>query len=184
MGIRTMLKKIYIKKKLSSCGENVFIDTPICIDYNSVKIGRDVHILRHSRIQNVSKDKMAVISIGDGTGIQYRFSVLAGADVVIGKNVAIASDVFLSAGNHIMNPESEISYGCQPYSGEKIIIEDGCWLGEKVMVMSGVTIGKKSIIGSGGVVTKNIPPYSIAVGNPAKVIKKYNFETHKWERVD
>lgn len=50
-------------------------------------------------------------------------------------------------------------------------------------VMSDVTIGKCSIIGAGGVVTKDVPDYSIAVGNPAKVIKKYNFTQHCWERV-
>lgn len=49
--------------------------------------------------------------------------------------------------------------------------------------MSGVQIGEKSIIGTGSVVTRNIPSYCIAVGNPARVIKKYNFNLHKWEKV-
>ena len=121
------------------------------------------------------------IKIGDNTGIQYRFTILAGSDVIIGRDVAIASDVFLSSGNHGIDPECNIAYGCQPYLGTPIKIEDGAWLGEKVTVLSGVTIGKKSIIGSGGVVTRDIPAYCVAVGNPARVIKKYNFHTHQWE---
>ena len=58
-----------------------------------------------------------------------------------------------------------------------------CWVGEKVIIMPGVTIGDRSIIGAGAIVTRDIPPYSIAVGNPAKVIKRYNFKTHSWEKV-
>ena len=50
-------------------------------------------------------------------------------------------------------------------------------------VLPGVTIGENSIIGANSVVTKNIPANSIAVGNPARVVKKYNFNTQKWERV-
>ncbi|MCX7595635.1 MAG: acyltransferase, partial [Fischerella sp.] len=52
-----------------------------------------------------------------------------------------------------------------------IIIEDDCWLGHGVTVLDGVTIGKGSVIGAGAVVTKDIPPYSVAVGIPAKVVK-------------
>ena len=70
----------------------------------------------------------------------------------------------------------------QPLNSKAINIGDGCWLGEKVCVLPGVTIGKKCIIGAGSIVTKSIPDFSIAVGNPAKVIKKYNFETHKWDK--
>ena len=57
------------------------------------------------------------------------------------------------------------------------------WLGENIAVLSGVTIGKNSIIGANSVVSKNIPENCIAVGNPAKVIKKYNFETRTWEKI-
>jgi len=64
-----------------------------------------------------------------------------------------------------------------------IVIEDEVWLGANVVVVAGVTIGKHSVVAAGAVVTKSIPPYSVAVGNPARVIKQYNFETKKWERV-
>jgi maltose O-acetyltransferase len=63
---------------------------------------------------------------------------------------------------------------CQQGFGEMkpVIIEDDVWLGERVIILPGVTIGKGSIIGAGAVVAKNVPPYSIAVGNPALVVKK------------
>ena len=64
-----------------------------------------------------------------------------------------------------------------------IVIEDEVWIGANVFVAAGVTIGRHSIVGGGSVVTKDVPPYSIVAGNPAKLIKQYNPETRKWERV-
>lgn len=69
----------------------------------------------------------------------------------------------------------------QKLSCKNVIIDDGCWIGEKVCILPGVRIGKKSIIGAGAIVTKSIPDYSIAVGNPARVIKYYNFDKKRWE---
>jgi len=65
---------------------------------------------------------------------------------------------------------------------KQIVIKDSVWIGANCVVTAGVTIGKHAIIGAGSVVTKNIPDYSVAVGNPARVIKKYNFTTNSWEK--
>jgi acetyltransferase-like isoleucine patch superfamily enzyme len=72
----------------------------------------------------------------------------------------------------------------QPVSMSPIVIENDSWIGANVVVTAGVTIGKHSVIAAGAVVTKSIPPFSIAVGNPARVIKQYNFESGKWERTN
>ena len=64
----------------------------------------------------------------------------------------------------------------------KVRIGSGSWIGENACIL-GVIIGKQCVIGANSVVTKDIPDYSVAVGIPAKVIKKYNFETQQWERV-
>ena len=64
-----------------------------------------------------------------------------------------------------------------------VIIEDDCWLGFETEILSGVHIGKHSIVAARAVVTKNVPPYSIVAGNPARVIKQYNFETKQWEKI-
>ena len=82
-----------------------------------------------------------------------------------------------------MNPESQMPYMDQPLECKPVTIDDGTWIGEKVCILPGVTIGKKFIIGAGAVVNKSIPDYSMAAGVPAKVIKKYNFKTHSWEKV-
>lgn len=107
--------------------------------------------------------------------------------VKIGNNVLIASKVFITDHNHGSYSEN----GCSPLSPpnerpivtRSVHIEDNVWLGEFVSVLPGVTIGFGSIIGTGSVVTKSIPPYSIAVGMPAKVIKRFNLERQIWETV-
>ena len=71
----------------------------------------------------------------------------------------------------------------RPLSYKPVVIGNNVWIGELCSVLPGVTIGENSIIGANSVVTKSIPANSIAAGNPAKVIKQFNFETKRWEKV-
>lgn len=119
--------------------------------------------------------------IGNNCYCGNRNSFLVGADISIGDRVLIASDVLITSENHIPKPETADIYGT--LSLKPVIIGDGCWIAEKVCIMPGVEIGEYSVVGAASVVTKTIPPYSIAVGNPAKVIKKYNLEKHNWDNV-
>jgi lipopolysaccharide O-acetyltransferase len=64
-----------------------------------------------------------------------------------------------------------------------VVIDDNVWIGEGVVILPGITIGKGAIVGANSVVTKNVSAYTIVVGAPAKVIKKYNFNTKHWERI-
>ncbi|MEN6551326.1 MAG: DapH/DapD/GlmU-related protein [Methanobacterium sp.] len=73
--------------------------------------------------------------------------------------------------NHKFDPET-LSYPANSNTPRKpVIVEDHVWIGARVIVLPGVTIGKGSIVGAGAVVSKNVPPYSVAVGNPARVVK-------------
>jgi len=65
----------------------------------------------------------------------------------------------------------------------QVVMEDDVWLGEFVSVLAGVRIGKGSIIGTMSTVSRDIPPYSIAVGSPARVIKQFNFASGMWEKI-
>ena len=63
-----------------------------------------------------------------------------------------------------------------------VIIGSGSWLGFGCQVMSGVRIGKNCVVSAGAVVVKDIPDYSVVGGVPAKILKRYNFERHSWEK--
>lgn len=121
------------------------------------------------------------LSIGEKCYLGNRNSFLVGADITIGNRVLMASDVMIASENHIPKPEQDDIYG--DLDMRPVVIGDGCWIAEKVCIMPGVQIGDYSVVGAASVVTKSIPSYSIAVGNPAKVIKKYNFNKHIWEKV-
>ena len=68
------------------------------------------------------------------------------------------------------------------YSTAAVYIGDNVWIGEGVFVAPGVTIGKGCVIGAHSFVNKNIPDYCIAAGSPARIIKRYNFNTQRWEK--
>ena len=102
--------------------------------------------------------------------------------VHIGNEVIFAQNIVLSGLNHGYQ-DVNTPIRKQPVTKSLIIIEDEVWIGANVVVVAGVTIGKHSVIAAGSVVTKDIPPYSVAVGNPCRLIKQYNSETKTWERI-
>jgi acetyltransferase-like isoleucine patch superfamily enzyme len=120
------------------------------------------------------------VLIGDRTRIGMS-NVLIGP-VTIGNDVMLAQNIVLSGLNHGYEDITIVPHK-QPVTKKKITIEDEVWIGANVVIVAGVTVGKHAVIAAGSIVTKDIPPYSVAVGNPARVIKKYNNQTGNWERI-
>lgn len=123
------------------------------------------------------------ITIGENFHATRQFTVQCANKVTIGNNVLVASDVFMIDYNHGLNPLTSSYLDNSLEVSKGIVVEDGVWIGNNVIILGGVTIGKKAVIAAGAVVTKDVPEYTIVAGNPANVIKKYNFEDKQWERV-
>lgn len=196
MKLKAKIYKLFFEKNISVIkkhkfkffGKNSIIKKPYLqlSGVQGISIGNNVTVLENSRIAVYGEIKDNVISIGDGSYICFGFTALAQSDsnLIIGSNVLIASNVLITNENHGINPELSIPYMYQEINSKNVNIGDGCWIGENVCILQGVTIGKYSIVGAGSIVTKSIPDYSIAVGNPAKIIKMYNFQNKRWESVN
>ncbi|HFC4090693.1 TPA: DapH/DapD/GlmU-related protein [Neisseria gonorrhoeae] len=105
--------------------------------------------------------------LGDGSGIGANCEICRG--LVVGKNVMMRPECLLYSTNHKFDRENKRFEGYTEI--RPITLEDDVWPGRRVIVMAGVTVGRGSVVGAGAVVTKDIPPYSLAAGNPA-VVKK------------
>lgn len=159
--------------------KTVFIKIQIDLEQN-VKIlgpqeftkGGKIRIDENTRIAPwcVFREYGGYINIGKNCSINSfcHFSAQAGID--IGDNVLIATQCVLITANHNFE-RTDIPISEQSETRAPIKIEEDCWLGAGVKILAGVTIGKGSVIGAGAVVNKDIPPFSVAVGVPAKVIK-------------
>ncbi len=178
-------------------GTNVFISPKAIIKHGfKIRLGKNV-VVERGTILSVDREGESFIDIGDHSyfysncvikaadgwikigndcsinefAILFGGGGLGGGGLEIGNDVRIAAHVKIVPMNHIYeDPKTPIRL--QKIKAIGIKIEDDVWLGVGSTVLDGVTIGKGSVIGAGAVVTKDIPPYSIAVGVPAKVIKK------------
>lgn len=110
----------------------------------------------------------ASITIGNNVGISG-CTISSGRSIIIGDNVLIGSGALISDGDaHALDPEDRRA----GYGGNRapVVIEEDVFIGARAIILKGVNIGKGAVIGAGAVVAKNIPPYSVVVGNPAKII--------------
>jgi acetyltransferase-like isoleucine patch superfamily enzyme len=119
----------------------------------------------------------ARVRIGEGTFLNRNVMVASQELVEIGAHCMLANGCFVSDANHRFDdPELPVTWQGFESKGPTRIGEN-CWLGAGVVVTSGVTIGKRCVIGANSVVTADIPPYSIAAGAPARVIRDWRGAT-------
>ncbi len=130
-------------------------------------IGDDCLIHRNTVVRAVGGS----VKIGRGTSIQHFTSVYGLGNTTIGDNVLIASHCAIAVAQHNFG-DGSVPIANQGTTDADTVIESNVWLGAHVVVFAGVTIGQGSVIGAGAVVNRNIPPGSIAVGVPAKVLRK------------
>lgn len=142
-----------VVQELLETEENVFINPPFYCDYgNHIKVGRNFFA-------------------------NYNCTILDVGRVTFGDNCLLAPNVAIYTAGHPIHPHSRNSlyeYGID------VTIGDNVWIGGNAVICPGVTIGSNCVIGAGSVVTKDIPEWSIAAGNPARVIRKITEEDRKF----
>ena len=161
----------FIEPQFTQLGKNYAMLKPWSIEiYGApIRIGDSVHLISNSE----DKIRFTVlgegsIELGDYVLICPSVRISSAASIKIGNNCMVASHSYLTDADwHGIYDRTQPIGNASP-----IVLEDNVWIGDSVLVCKGVTIGENSIIGAGAVVASNIPANSIAVGNPAKVVKK------------
>lgn len=147
-------------------------------------VGKNVRFGYGTRISFYDNSDNPMLCIGDNTYIVNRCSLIVGGKITIGRDVLIGSDVCIVSENHSIDPTLDIPYMNQKIVLGEIIIGDGVWIGDKALILPNIIVGDKAVVAGGAVVTQSVPPRSIVAGNPAKIIKVFNDENGKWERVN
>jgi len=174
--IDSMLRSLfnYLKNKKDNCfgekigylGKKSTISRMVEISNpRNLFIGNGVQIQQGVILRPGKRNK---IEIGDESGINP-YVVIYGK-VKIGKWAMIAPNVVIAGGNHIMNELDKAMIKSGKSINKGVVIEDDVWLGASAVVLDGVRIGKGAVVGAGCIVTKDVAPYDIVVGNPAKTI--------------
>lgn len=171
--------KLFVNPFFHKYGRRSIVRRRVRMDvlpFNNFVLGSKSVIEDFSTINNGVGD----VSIGRETTIGMS-NVIIGP-VTIGNNVIMAQNIVASGLNHNYK-DVHLPIQQQGVSMAQIHIEDDCWIGANVVVTAGVTIGKHSVVAAGSVVTKNVPPFSVAAGNPARVIRQYDEAAKDWVRV-
>jgi acetyltransferase-like isoleucine patch superfamily enzyme len=166
-------------------GQGAILKRSLFVSYESVVVGQNVLIFDHARIEVIGcyseHGIQPSIIIGDGVVIQQRCHITAASTLNIGTNTSILFDVLITDIDHEYQTLN-IPMSKQPLKVVKTTIGENCFIGSGAKINAGTTLGKHCIVGANSVVRGNFPDYSVIVGIPAKIIKRYNPVTLCWER--
>ena len=171
--------------KYAKLARFAFVEKPFLLTgVHSVSLGKNVKIWPFARIEVFAGSKSnPALKILDNTVIQPFSHIAVAEKITIGRHCLIASHVYITDHDHNIDlPRSDPSYS-DNLQTSTVVLGDYVWVGEKVNILKGVTIGESSIIGAGSTVTKDIPPYSIALGCPARVVKTWDSQSKAWIKV-
>ena len=157
-------------------GKQVIIEDGVelnCLASNGIHLGDRVSIGKYAIIRpaNIYGGPIGEgLVLGNHSNIGPYNYIGCSGKITIGNNVMLAPRVSIYAENHLFD-HAHITIKEQGVKRMDVKIEDDCWIASNVVILAGVTIGKGSVVAAGSVVNENIPPYSVAAGVPARVIK-------------
>lgn len=176
------------RRALRRLGKGSLLELPIRLWGEAhIEIGDDVFIGSHCWLQVIASDEPTagpVISIGDGTSIAGFCTVTAAQSVVIEPRVLIARYVYISDHTHAHSSGEEAIKNQGITNVSPVRVCEGAWLGQGAVICPGVTIGRNAIVGANSVVRDDVPDVCVAVGAPARVIRRIGVESvgKSWKR--
>lgn len=181
-----ILKSYAYRMRLKNFGHKSQLISPLSLDgKENISIGNRVYVGYKTWLAALplTGKKSCLLELQDGVTIGHFNHIYATKKIVLEKDVLTADRVYISDNLHGYS-DIHVPIKNQPIiqHGE-VVIGEGSWLGENVCVL-GAKVGKHCVIGANSVVTKDIPDYCVAVGAPAKVVKRYDFATQTWCKTD
>lgn len=171
---RTFMNPFFIEKgKGSVIKRGARLDI---IPSKKFSIGKNTVVETRVTINNQVGD----VTIGDHSMLTVNVTVVG--PVSIGDNVIVGNGTLIFGMWHNYD-HPDIPIDGQGVSTNRTVLENDVWIGGNSVINQGVTIGSHSLVGSGSVVTKNVPPYTLVAGSPARIIKQYDKQTKTWVRV-
>lgn len=157
-----------------------YIGKPIFLSgISKVSFGKKVRIFPGLRLEAIGKN--AEVIIRDDVAIAQNVHITSGGKLLIEKSVTILANVFITNIDHPYE-NIELAPSKQEFVIKETIIGENCFIGIGASIQAGTILGRHCIVGTNAVVRGVFPDYCVIAGIPAKVIKKYNFETCKWEK--
>lgn len=151
-----------------SLGENVIFEDGVKVFHpDRISIGNNVYVGHYAILKGYYRGEMTIGDhtwIGQGSFLHSAGTITIGAAVGIGPNVTILTSVHDEG-----TLDQPVLFG--PLRFGQVTVEDGCDIGVGAILLPGVRIGEGAIVGAGSVVTKEIPPFSVAAGNPARILR-------------
>ncbi|NVD06718.1 acyltransferase [Vibrio sp. JPW-9-11-11] len=163
------------KGRTQRCGRGLYLfgGVPFVSGPLTISLGDHCRISGHTTFSGRPQSDHPQLIVGSNVDIGWQSTIAVGTRVVIEDNVRIAGGAFLFGySGHAFNAEQRArGLGDSDTDVGHIVLERDVWLGTNVTVCPNVTIGRGTIVGTGSVVTKSLPPFVVAAGNPARVIK-------------
>ncbi|WP_010182463.1 acyltransferase [Aquimarina agarilytica] len=177
--IRGLVYKFYF----GSFGFPSYIGKPLIIKKSrKIFIGKRVRIYPGVRLEVVSNNSAIVIR--DNVSIGNNLHVVSNDDkLVINKDVTISANVFITNTEHNYQDIS-VHIMEQKLINKKTVIGENCFIGYGAVIQAGTILGKQCIVGANSVVRGDFPSYSVIVGAPARIVKRFNVETKKWQKTN
>lgn len=143
-------------------------------------IGPRAHVLRRLVCRPLLRETARHIGISEGVDFGHGHRLIMRDHANLGKNCSISGKGIVTVGCHVMmgcdcviitQNHRYLEEGYGDYIVKDVLIDDHAWIGHRVIILPGVSIGKHAVVGAGAVVSRSVPDYGIAVGNPARVVK-------------
>ncbi len=184
--LRKLRCKIFIllnKHNFAQFGKNVFIFDPQVWNPQHIHLGSNLWIGDKVWLAVSSNRSDSKLVIKDKVRIGRFSEIYALQSIILEDGVVAAENVYISDNTHAYNDINRFIRDQEvEYTGE-VVIGSGTWIGRNVCIIS-CTIGKNCIIGAYSFVKQDIPDYCVVVGNPARIVKRYNPDTQNWKKTD